>query len=351
MTDRRSDLSTGPDPQSPAEARQAESPQAESPQANSPGAENPPEAGNPKVLPAARRPSWDLRAPRRQTVPMVFSSPHSGRDYPADFVDASPLALAQLRRSEDAFVDEIFAGAPDFGAPLLRALFPRAYVDANREPFELDPEMFEGELPDYVRTRSVRITAGLGTVPRVVADGAVIHPGPLAFEDARARIERHHLPYHRTLEHLLRATRERFGGVLLVDCHSMPSSGAPGSHGSKSGRSIKNVDIVLGDCHGAACAAAISDVAEDTLHRLGYRVRRNRPYAGGYITRHYGRPAEGAHALQIEINRALYMDEATIQRTPGLASAMRDMNRLIDALAQAMPAVLEAAGDIADAAE
>jgi N-formylglutamate amidohydrolase len=175
MTDRRSD------PETPAESPLAE---------------------NPKVLPAVRRPSWDLRAPRRQTLPIVFSSPHSGRDYPADFVEASPLGLAQLRRSEDAFVDEIFAGAPDFGAPLLRALFPRAYVDANREPYELDPEMFEGSLPDYVRTRSVRITAGLGTVPRVVADGAVIHPGRLAFEDAQARIERHHLPYHQTLEHL-----------------------------------------------------------------------------------------------------------------------------------------------------
>ncbi|MEK9753528.1 MAG: N-formylglutamate amidohydrolase [Rhodospirillaceae bacterium] len=306
----------------------------------------------PRILPPSQRPSWDLRAPRRQTVPLVFSSPHSGRDYPGDFVAASPLDLAQLRRSEDAFVDEIFAGAPDFGAPLLRALFPRAYVDANREPFELDPEMFEDNLPDYVRTRSVRITAGLGTVPRVVADGAVIHPGPLAFEDAKARIERHHLPYHRTLEHLLRATRERFGGALLVDCHSMPSTGAAGAKGNSVGaRALHNVDVVLGDCHGAACAAAITDTAEDTLTRLGYRVKRNRPYAGGYITRYYGRPAEHVHALQIEINRALYMDETTIQRMPDLGAVIRDMNRLIDALVQVVYAQLEAAGDIADAAE
>ena len=296
---------------------------------------------------SAGRPSWDLRTPRRQTVPVVFSSPHSGRDYPADFVDASPLDLAQLRRSEDAFVDEIFAAAPDYGAPLLRALFPRAYVDANREPFELDPEMFDEPLPDYVRTRSVRIAAGLGTVPRVVADGAAIHPGTITFADARGRIADHHQPYHRTLEHMLGATHARFGGALLVDCHSMPSAGAPGIKG----RSLKNVDIVLGDCHGAACAGAVTDAVEETLVGLGYRVRRNRPYAGGYITRHYGRPAEATHALQIEINRALYMDEATIQRTPGLTAVMRDMSRVIDVLGRVALDVVEAAGAVADAAE
>lgn len=295
-----------------------------------------------------KRPSWDLRAPRRQTVPLVFSSPHSGRDYPADFVDASPLDITRLRRSEDAFVDEIFAGAPDFGAPLLRAMFPRAYVDANREPYELDPEMFADTLPDHVRTRSPRITAGLGTVPRVVADGATIHPGTITFADAARRIERHHLPYHRTLKHLIDATHERFGGVLLVDCHSMPSAGAPGTRG----HSLKNVDMILGDCHGVSCIGAITDAAEDALVGLGYRVRRNRPYAGGYITRHYGRPAKGVHALQIEINRALYMDERTIQRGPGLSGLIRDIDRLIDNLGRTMPGVLDVtATDVAQAAE
>ena len=295
----------------------------------------------------SKRPSWDLRAPRRQTVPVVFSSPHSGRDYPTDFILSSPLELNRLRRSEDAFVDEIFAAAPDFGAPLLRALFPRAYVDANREPFELDPEMFEEALPDYVRTRSQRIAAGLGTVPRVVADGTDIHAGPITFEDAKARIENHHAPYHETLQHLLQATRERFGGALLIDCHSMPSAGAPGARG----RSLKNVDMILGDCHGTSCAGAITDAAEETLTELGYRVRRNRPYAGGYITRHYGRPARAVHALQIEINRALYMDEHTIQRAPGLNRLIGDINQLIAALGECASVILDTGAGLPQAAE
>lgn len=295
----------------------------------------------------SNQPSWDLRAPGRQSAPLVFSSPHSGRDYPAHFIDASPLDTVQLRRSEDAFVDEIFAAAPDFGAPLLRALFPRAYVDANREAFELDPTMFDSPLPDFVRTKSVRITAGLGTIPRIVADGAQIYAGALGFDEAKQRIQDHYDPYHRKLETLLNETRARFGGAILVDCHSMPSAGAPGTRS----RGVKNVDMVLGDCHGMSCADAITTVAEETLRGLGYRVFRNRPYAGGYITRHYGRPADGLHALQIEINRGLYMDERTIQRTPGLNALIHDMNRLIQALRDAAPDIVCQGAGLPQAAE
>ncbi len=281
----------------------------------------------------------DLRAPARQTAPLVFSSPHSGRNYPPAFVADSLLDTVQLRRSEDAFVDEIFAAAPDLGAPLLRALFPRAYVDANREAFELDPAMFDDPLPNYVRTQSTRLSAGLGTIPRIVADGAVISNKRLGFNEARQRIERTHRPYHQTLTNLLESTQSLFAGVVLVDCHSMPSAGAPGVRS----RALKNVDIVLGDCHGGACAAAITDLAESTLAGLGYRVQRNRPYAGGYITRHYGKPDQAQHALQIEINRALYMDEHTIQRSPGMPGLIRDINRLIGALCDATPEILEQA--------
>ncbi|MBT6095562.1 MAG: N-formylglutamate amidohydrolase [Rhodospirillaceae bacterium] len=282
----------------------------------------------------------DLRLPVRQTAPLVFSSPHSGRNYPHAFVANAILDQVQLRRSEDAFVDEIFAAAPDLGAPLLRALFPRAYVDANREAFELDPAMFDEPLPNYVRTQSTRLTAGLGTIPRIVADGVVITDKPLDFNEAKKRIEFNHTPYHQALGNLLDSTHKVFGGVVLVDCHSMPSAGAPGVRN----RALKNVDIVLGDCHGSACATAITDLAETTLSALGYRVQRNRPYAGGYITRHYGQPDRAQHALQIEINRSIYMDEHTIQRGPGMPGLIRDINRLIGALCNAAPEILEHAG-------
>ena len=283
-------------------------------------------------------PGSDLRAPAHQTVPLVFSSPHSGRDYPAELTAASKLDTMQLRRSEDAFVDEIFAAAPDFGAPLLRALFPRAYVDVNREAYELDPTMFDEPLPDYVRTNSPRITAGLGTIPRIIADGAGIYKGKLKFKQAQQRIETCHRTYHQTLKQLIKQTRSEFGGAVLIDCHSMPSAGAPGVRSHV----LKNLDMVLGDCHGVSCATVLTDVAENTLVALGYRVQRNQPYAGGFITRHYGRPHKGQHALQIEINRALYMDECAIQRGPGLIGLIRDINRLIQALAETAPTTIEA---------
>ena len=278
----------------------------------------------------------EVCTPEYQTAPLVFSSPHSGRDYPVDLVAASKLDALVLRRSEDAFVDEIFAAAPDFGAPILCALFPRAYVDANREAYELDPTMFDGPIPDHVRTKSPRITAGLGTIPRVVPDGIEIYRSKLEYDNARRRIERIHHTYHQTLDHLIKLTKGDFGAAILIDCHSMPSFGSPGvrSH------SLKNVDIVLGDNHGISCTTKITNTAEDTLAAMGYRVKRNTPYAGGFITRYYGQPQKGVHALQIEINRSLYMDELTIQRGPGLSNLIRDMNLLIQALVEIAPTII-----------
>ena len=263
-------------------------------------------------------------------------------------MDQSRLEPRALRQSEDSFVDEIFAAAPEFGAPLIRALFPRAYVDANREAFELDPDMFTEDLPDYVRTRSPRIAAGLGTIPKVVASGGTIYDHPLSFAEARRRINSHHRPYHRALAQLLEEARHRFGVSLLIDCHSMPSPRAPGVRI----KATNNVDMVLGDCHGASCAPAVTALAERVLTEAGFEVARNEPYAGGYITRRYGRPEEGHHALQIEINRSLYMDEHLIERSPELPHLIRRITRLIKALSEINSDILKPdPGNLAKAAE
>jgi N-formylglutamate amidohydrolase len=277
-----------------------------------------------------------MLAPARQTAPVVFASPHSGRDYPPEFVASSRLDVIELRRSEDAYMDEIFAAAPDHGAPLLCAQFPRAYVDANREAFELDPAMFADPLPDYVNTSSPRIAAGLGTIARVVNDGEDIYRGPLRFKDAEHRIHSLYRPYHNALEELVQATKNRFGGCLLVDCHSMPSTA-----GSVNGG--KAADVVLGDCFGTACAAAITNTAQHALEGLGFAVMRNKPYAGGFTTRHYGRPKNGIHVLQVEINRALYMDEKSVRRGDGLPELKSRIGGLIRALVGIDPQILQTA--------
>ena len=285
-------------------------------------------------------PSWRLLAPAEQTAPVVFASPHSGRDYPPEFIAASRLNVVSLRGSEDAFIDEIFASAPDFGAPLLCARFPRAYVDANREAFELDPAMFTDPLPDYVNTRSPRIAAGLGTIARVVTDGEDIYHEPLRFEDALGRIEALYRPYHKALQGLLQATQERFGGCLLVDCHSMPSGQLAPELGAGDGN--KPADMVLGDCFGTSSAPAVTDIAKAALEASGFTVALNKPYAGGFTTRHYGRPREGVHVLQVEINRALYMDEKLVRRGPELPDLKCRLGPLMRVLANIDPAILKA---------
>lgn len=262
--------------------------------------------------------AFEVVRPLRQTVPVVFNSPHSGRTYPADFLAASRLDAATIRRSEDGFVDELFRPAVAMGAPLLRALFPRAWLDVNREPFELDPRIFAGALPAYANSRSTRVNGGLGTIPRVVADNEEIYAGPLPVADGLARIDDVYMPYHRTLRSLIDATVDSFGSAVLIDCHSMPSS-------VRAANLRGRPDIVLGDRHGTSCSADLADAAEGILVRLGYDVSRNRPYAGGYITEHYGRPGEGVHALQIEINRALYLNERTLEKTGGFPRLLANL--------------------------
>jgi len=271
---------------------------------------------------------FDICLPDRQTVPLVFASPHSGRNYPPDFVAGSRLDPVSLRRSEDSFVDDLFAASPDFGAPLLRALFPRAFIDPNREPFELDQSMFSDELPDYVNTESSRVAAGLGTIARVVSSGQDIYPRKLTFAEAADRIDNYYRPYHKALENLIAETRRRFGYCVIVDCHSMPSIGGPLDPDAGHGRA----NFIIGDCFGSACAPYITDAVERTISGFGYGVARNKPFAGGFTTRHYGQPRDGVHAVQIEINRGLYMDEINIEKNGSFDRIAAQMTDVIAAL-------------------
>lgn len=259
--------------------------------------------------------------------PLLFNSPHSGAVYPGAFVEASRLDAVSLRRSEDMFVDELFAPVTEFGLLMLRAHFPRAFLDVNREPFELDPAMFADDLPDYVNSRSLRVSAGLGTIARLVSDGADIYRKPLQVDEALARIEALYHPYHAVLSQLLRQLHRRHGFAVLVDCHSMPSLPLRDLH--------RRADIVIGDRFGTSCMAMISDVIEQSLTEAGYKVARNRPFAGGFITEHYGQPAQAVHAIQIEINRALYMDERTYQPHRGFMQLQQDLMRMTRALLEA----------------
>ena len=258
-------------------------------------------------------PAFEVLRPARQTVPIVFNTPHSGRAYPAGFLRSARLGLRDLRGSEDAFVDTLLEGVVQLGAPLLRAHFPRAYLDVNREPFELDPRLF-GPLPPYANGHSLRVAAGLGTIARVVADAKEIYADPPSLDEAMARIAAYYVPYHRALRQLVAETVGRFGVCLLIDGHSMPSLSRIAGPGSSSVAQAgeRRAHFVLGDRHGASCSPAVMQAAHAALARRGHLVSRNAPYAGGYITEHYGRPGESVHVLQVEINRGLYMDEARI---------------------------------------
>lgn len=282
---------------------------------------------------------FDMIAPISQRIPIVLNSPHSGRSYPPDFLAASRLDRRAIRRSEDSFVDELFLPATRLGAPLLRANFPRAWLDVNREPYELDPNMFAGPLPDYVNVRSIRVAGGLGTIARIVSDREEIYGRLLDVGEGLARIEGVYKPYHATLGRLLEETAGAHGIVLLIDCHSMPSTVRGGGR--------LRPDIVLGDRYGTSCAAEITDIAANCLSALGYAVSRNKPYAGGHITETYGEPGLGRHALQVEINRCLYMDEASMEPTAGFdrlaADLARFVARMVETLDRHVPVRREAA--------
>ena len=266
-------------------------------------------------------PPFEILEPPACKGPVLFNSPHSGSTYPREFLATSKLDITTLRRSEDSFVDVLVAGVVRSGYPLMRAHFPRCFVDVNREPYELDPRMFEGRLPSFANTRSMRVAGGLGTVARVVGDAQEIYDQRIPVDDALRRIESLYKPYHRALRRLFTQLHRDFGAAMLIDCHSMPSSA-----GHKDER--PRPEFVLGDRYGTSCVGVVAETVEGTLRSMGYTVSRNKPYAGGFITEHYGNPAAGLHAIQLEINRALYMDERRYERINAFASLAANLETL-----------------------
>ncbi len=277
-------------------------------------------------LPDELDPPFEILEPDDWRAPVVFNSPHSGSIYPRAFLASARLDLATLRRSEDSFVDELFAGMVRRGHPMMRAHFPRCFVDVNREPYELDPRMFDGRLPSFANTRSMRVAGGLGTVARVVGDAQEIYDRRIPVDDALHRIEGLYKPYHRALRRLLTRVHRDFGAAVLVDCHSMPSTAGPKDERPRA-------DVVLGDRYGTSCIPLVSEAIESVLRDLGYSVSRNKPYAGGFITEHYGNPAAGVHAVQFELNRALYMDERRHLKAKSFAKVAADLETMADRLA------------------
>ncbi|CAN7452189.1 N-formylglutamate amidohydrolase [Neorhizobium sp. LjRoot104] len=284
---------------------------------------------------------FEVREPATQTIPFVFNSPHSGSFYPPEFLAESGLDSLSIRRSADHYVDELFADAPELGAPLLLAHFPRAYLDVNREPYELDPRMFDGPLPPFVNIGSMRVAGGLGTIPRIVAENMEIYRRRLPVNEAMSRIETIYKPYHACLRKLIARTHARFGLAILIDCHSMPGNIR------LSGSDVRP-DFIIGDRYGTSASAELSRAAMQFLDGMGFSAVRNKPYAGGFITEHYGRPVRGLHALQIEINRALYVDEMTLARRPEFPVVAAALSTFMRQMADF---VVDFSGDSALAAE
>jgi N-formylglutamate amidohydrolase len=272
-------------------------------------------------------PPFEILEPQVCRAPIVFNSPHSGCVYPQAFLGAARLDITTVRRSEDCFVDELMVGVVARGHPLMRAHFPRCYVDVNREPYELDPRMFDGRLPSFANTRSMRVAGGLGTVARVVGDAQEIYDQRISVTEALQRIDGLYKPYHRTLRRVFTRLHRDFGAAMLIDCHSMPS--ATGARDER-----PRADLVLGDRYGTSCVPIIAETIEATMREFGYVVSRNKPYAGGFITEHYGNPTAGLHAIQLEINRALYMDERRYQRTSSFTKLASQFELLADRLAE-----------------
>jgi len=253
--------------------------------------------------------AFRINHPDSGAAPVLFCSPHSNSDYSVEFLLSSRLDHLSIRRSEDMDVDTLFADVVGLGGSLIVASFPRAFIDVNREPYELDPHMFEERLPAFVNTQSLRVLSGLGTVPRTVGDGQEIYARKLKLSEAFSRIEGLYKPFHRGLERALMTMKRKHGSAILIDCHSMPSQAV-----QRMGQ--PQCDVVIGDRFGTSADPSIPDLIENTLREAGYTVARNRPYAGGFITEHYGDPANEVHAIQLEINRALYMDERLMVRLP-----------------------------------
>ena len=284
------------------------------------------------------RPAFRLEMPAQTTTPVVVASPHSGRHYPQDFLEASVLDERGIRSSEDAFMDMLVAGAPGLGAPLLAAEYPRAFIDLNRSPDELDPGVVDG-VGRVVQTP--RISSGLGVVPRVVANGRAIYRGKLSRAEAEARIDAVWVPYHRQLDALMQAATDRYGIAVLLDFHSMPhealdSVARPGA---------KRPEVVLGDRFGASAAGHLVDALEAGFVEAGLTVSRNAPFAGAYVAQRYGRPGQRRHAIQVEIDRALYMDERMIRPNADFDRVKRILTGVIARVAGTLPGSMPLAAE------
>ena len=284
-------------------------------------------------------PSFSVVSPVQRTTSVVFASPHSGRDYPTAFLRRAVLDAQQIRSSEDAFVDQLFDAAPRHGAPLLLAGAPRAYVDLNRAPEELDPALIDG-----IRraAHNPRIASGLGVIPRVVSNGRAIMRGKISLAEAHMRITDHWRPYHDQLQTLLDQAHGAFGEAILIDCHSMPHEAIESVSPAGSARP----DVVLGDRFGAAAAGSVVERVEAAFASAGFKVARNMPFAGAYITQHYGRPSRRQHAVQVEIDRALYMDEQSVRPNGNFAAFKTALDGVVAELA-----AIGEAGDLRVAAE
>lgn len=274
--------------------------------------------------------------------PFVFAAPHSGRHYPAAMKAVTTLTDHALRMSEDAFVDDLFADARKHGACLIVATHARAYLDLNRGENELDSSMFDPALDEASLDPTHRVKAGLGIIPRLVAEGLPIYKKTLPAREAERRIGAVYRPYHTQLRGLLEARQKHFGQAILIDCHSMPSEA------KQNRRRLRPTgpDIVLGDNWGGACARELTSLAEELLIRAGFKVRRNVPYSGGFSTQHYGNPNKGRHALQIEINRAIYMNEQSVTPLPEFDEIKEKLSlfskRLIAEIPRALPQLRDA---------
>lgn len=276
-------------------------------------------------------PAFAINEPVSVVSPVVFASPHSGRCYPKVFLADCAASLIDLRRIEDAYVDRLLANVPATGAPVISGLIGRAFLDLNRSEAEIDPAMFHDPAPAWRTTRSPRVDAGFGALPRIAWNGASIYRGKLWRSEAEARLERVYRPYHRALGGLIRRAQAMFGQAWLIDCHSMPADADPSARGP---------DVVIGDRFGVSCGGDFVRQVEQMFQARGYSTSRNTPYAGGFATLSHGCPAEGRHALQIEIRRRLYLDEEKVEPHEGFLKLRHDLTKIAeDICVQARAAV------------
>jgi N-formylglutamate amidohydrolase len=276
--------------------------------------------------------------PDLRDTPVIFSSPHSGRSYSPAFLAQTLLDARTIRSSEDAYVDQLFSAAPAYGSPLIHALLPRAYLDLNRAPDELDPALIDGI---HRPAHNPRVSSGLGVIPRVVANGRAIYRGKLTMIEAEHRIARVWHPYHNALRRLIDESQARFGQAVLIDCHSMPHEAIEAHSRPNSPRP----DVVLGDRFGAAAGRDVIERVEAAFASAGLRVARNSPFAGAYIAQAYGRPTRGNHVVQVEIDRALYLDESRIELRPDYPAFHRLITGVVAEIASIGRSVLPMAAE------